>query len=211
MLPIDPLLYVLFILATVGFIFTPGPIVSLIVSETLRGSHSNGVAVAMGAQLVSIIYLAINFFGFASIAALPAIILDSIRYLGAAYLFYLAWTAYRHSPDLTNQTKTANKSQSIFLRSFRKSLLIASTSPKTILFFAAFFPQFVSDELPLANQLIVLSITFLIISFIMDMGWVFTANKARQFLKHKDKLAFTNKIAGSVLATGALLMLFING
>lgn len=211
MLPIDPLLYALFILATVGFIFTPGPIVSLIVSETMRGNVLNGVAVALGAQLISIIYLGINLFGFASIAALPIIVLDSIRYLGAAYLLYLAWTAYRQSPEATDQDQTKSKSRSDVLKSFRKSLLIASTSPKTILFFAAFFPQFISEKLPLTNQLITLSITFLIVSFVMDIGWVFTSYKARQFLMHKDKLTLTNKIAGTVLATGAILLLFING
>ena len=210
-MPIEPLLYLLFILATVGFIFTPGPIVSLIVSETLHGGYKNGIAVAAGAQFVSMIYLTINFFGFSSVAALPVITLDIIRYLGAGYLIYLAWIAYTRAPELTEDNQATSKTRALPIKTFRKSLLIASTSPKTILFFAAFFPQFISDKLAITNQLIVLSLTFLFVSFTMDMGWVFTAHKARQFLLQKDKLALTNKIAGVVLATGAVLLLFING
>lgn len=209
-MPIDPLLYFLFILATVGFIFTPGPIVSLIIAETMHANFKNGLAVALGAQFVSIIYLAINLFGFASIAALPNVFLDAIRYAGAAYLLYLAYAAYTRKVkpiDVNADCSATNLSPT---KSFRKSLIIASTSPKTILFFAAFFPQFISDELAVTPQLAILSITFLLVSFTLDLGWVVMANKARQFLLQKDKLQLANQISGFALAAGAILLLALN-
>lgn len=209
-MPIDPFLYALFIVATAGFIFTPGPIVSLIVAETLRDGARHGMAVVAGATTVSCAYLAINLFGFASIAALPQAVLDGIRYAGALYLYYLAYQAYTHTggPPVTG-VDLPPISAPLF-HSFRKAMLICATSPKTILFFAAFFPQFVTEDLPLTPQLLILSGTFLMVAFLMDMGWVFTASKTKKFLTRKNKLALAHKISGGVLAAGATLLLLIN-
>lgn len=209
-MPIDPVLFGLFIVATAGFIFSPGPIVSLIVAETLRDGHRHGLAVVAGATTASFIYLTINLFGFASIAALPDMVLDGIRYAGALYLYFLAYQAFTRpvaTPDSSGMLPPATAPQ---YASYIKAVVICATSPKTILFFAAFFPQFITESLPLTPQLIALSITFLIIAFLMDMGWVFTATKAKNFLTQRDKLSAANKISGGVLAAGASLLLFIN-
>ena len=209
-MPIDPVLYGLFIVATAGFIFSPGPIVGLIVAETLRDGPRHGLAVVAGATTASISYLAVNLFGFASIAALPDIILEAIRYAGALYLYFLAYQAFTRpvaSPDTEGMLPPA---AAPLWASYRKAVIVCATSPKTILFFAAFFPQFVKEELPLTPQLLVLSVTFLIVAFFMDMGWVFTATKAKNFLTQRNKLSVANKISGSALAAGATLLLFIN-
>jgi threonine/homoserine/homoserine lactone efflux protein len=209
-MPVDPVLYTLFIAATAGFIFTPGPIVSLIVAETLRDGPRHGLAVVAGATVVSITYLAINLFGFASIADLPQPILDGIRYAGALYLYVLAYKAFTKPTPIPGVGIDLPPVAAPLVASFRKSVLICATSPKTILFFAAFFPQFVVDNLPLEPQLLVLSGTFMIVAFLMDMGWVFTATKAKIFLTQRNKLSLTNKISGGVLAAGATVLLIIN-
>lgn len=210
-MPVDPLLFGLFVIATVGFIFTPGPIVSLVIAETLRDGPKHGLAVVAAATLVSLIYLTVNFFGFASIAALPDTILDGVRYAGAAYLYFLAYQAISKPVSSPNDISVDLPPPAApAMASFKKSLLISFTSPKTILFFAAFFPQFIVDDLPLTPQLLTLSVTFLSVAFVMDMGWVLTAAKAKKLLTQKNKLALANKISGGVLAAGATLLLMIN-
>ncbi len=208
MLAIDPTLWLLFIAATVGFIFTPGPIVSLIVAESLRDVTKHGLAVVAGATLVSLIYLAINYFGFAAVAELPPAVLTSIRYGGVLYLLYLSTQAFL-KPVHVAEADLPPVSAPLWV-SFSKAAVICFTSPKTILFFAAFFPQFVNADLPAEPQILILSATFLIIAAILDMTWVFIASKAKKLLIQKNKLALANKIAGSVLAAGAVLLLLIN-
>jgi threonine/homoserine/homoserine lactone efflux protein len=209
-MPIDPVLFGLFIVATAGFIFSPGPIVSLVVAETLRDGPRHGLAVVAGATTASSIYLTINLFGFASIAVLPDTILDGIRYAGAVYLYFLAFQAFSKPVATPDAGSLMPPKAAPLYVSYVKAVIICATSPKTILFFAAFFPQFITEKLPLTPQLITLSITFLMVAFLMDMGWVFTATKAKNFLTQKDKLSVANKISGGVLAAGATLLLFIN-
>lgn len=205
---IDPVLLSVFVVATIGYIFAPGPIVSLIVAETLRDGTKHGFAVVLGATLVGALYLLISFAGFSLIANLPNVVLEAVRYLGAAYLLMLAIQAFRQKGK-AGDPNLPPKSAPLW-QSFTKSMLICFTSPKTILFFAAFFPQFVSDKLPVEPQLAVLSITFLLIAFILDTSWMLIAAKAKKWLTQKNKLKLANKIAGSVLATGAITLLFLN-
>lgn len=207
-MPIDPTLWLLFVVSTAGYIFTPGPIVSLIVAETLRDGAKHGFAVVLGATVVGALYLAISYFGFALVAALPEPVLYTIRFIGAAYLYYLAWIAFK-SEASTGKVELPPESAPIWT-SFTKSVLICFTSPKTILFFAAFFPQFVDRTMAVEPQFAILSLTFLLIAFMLDSGWMLLAAKAKKWLTEKDKLTVANKIAGSVLAAGATVLLFIN-
>lgn len=207
-MPIDTAMFILFVMATAGFIFTPGPIVSLIVAETLRDGPKHGFAVVMGATLVGGLYLTISFFGFATVAALPTIVLDLVRYAGAAYLYFLAFQSFR-KPVLQSDPDLPPPQQPVWA-SFAKAVAICFTSPKTILFFAAFFPQFVDRDLPVKPQLLVLSVTFLVIAFMLDNMWLLLAARAKSWLTQQDKVAVANKIAGGVLATGATFLLIIN-
>lgn len=208
MAAIDPTLWLLFIAATIGFIFTPGPIVSLVVAETLRDGPKHGLAVVAGATAVSMIYLSINYFGFAAIAELPPQVLVGIRYAGVGYLIYLAIQAFTKPVQVAN-ADLPPVAAPLWI-SFSKSAVICFTSPKTILFFAAFFPQFVNADMPAEPQLLVLSATFLVVAAMLDTTWVLISAKAKNWLTQKNKLTMANKIAGSVLATGAIVLIVIN-
>lgn len=206
---VDPVLFGFFIVATMAFILTPGPVVSLIIVQTMQESMRSGFAVSIGAGVVSLLYMAIYLTGFANIMALSDQVLVTIRYAGAAYLLFLAWQAWNRE---INPTGDADQKQVIKSAwgSFRKSVLISLTSPKMVLFFAAFFPQFMTNSLPYRPQIITLSITFMVIAITIDIGWVLAANKAKALLAQKDRLQMLNKISGAVLASGALLLLVIN-
>jgi len=203
----DPLLFVLFITATAVLVLTPGPIVGLAIAETLANDTRNGLAVVLGASTVACVFLTINYIGFSVIQGLSDTVLDVIRYAGAAYLIYMAVSAFRSSPN-TGMEKQNVKSVG---KSYRSALLIAASNPKTILFFAAFFPQFITKELPIDNQLLILSVTFLVVTVVLDSFWVFVAAKAKSVLSQNSNSRLLNRISASVLASGATSLLFLNG
>jgi len=203
----DPLLFVLFITATAVLVLTPGPIVGLAIAETLANDTRNGLAVVLGASTVACVFLTINYIGFSVIQGLSDIVLDVIRYAGAAYLIYMAVSAFRSSPN-TGVEKQNVKSAG---KSYRSALLVAASNPKTILFFAAFFPQFITKELPIDNQLLILSVTFLVVTVVLDSFWVFVASKAKSILSQNSNSRLLNRISASVLASGATSLLFLNG
>lgn len=204
---IDPFLFGLFILATTVLVLTPGPIVSLAISETLSNGTRNGLAVVFAAATVAIVYLALNYTGFSAIQRVSEGLLDIVRYAGAAYLVYLAYSAFRRKPSAVSVENKRLKSPG---RTYKGALFVAASNPKAILFFAAFFPQFISKTLPVEQQLMVLSIAFICITIVLDSFWVLVAAKARIFLAAKENTGLIDRISGSVLGLGAVGLLFLN-
>ena len=74
---------------------------------------------------------------------------------------------------------------------------MALTNPKTLLFYGAFFPQFVSPGADMARQIMVLSGTFLVIAVAMDSAWAVLAGRARGVLATQGRLR--NRLSGGLL------------
>lgn len=208
-LPVDPLLFWLFIGAVTLLVLTPGPIVSLIIAETLNESPRHGFAVVAGAEVIGIGMLLIYLLGFSAIIEfLSDDVLTAVRYAGAAYLAYLAFRSFTKTDSGADPKKiTVERTP---MKAFKAAMAVAATNPKAILFFAAFFPQFISPELPAMPQLITLSVVFAILAPLLDCVWVVAATGARKLLKRKGSVSLIGKISGSVLALGACALLLIN-
>jgi len=204
---IDPLLYGLFVLATAVLVLTPGPVVSLAISETLSNGTRNGLAVVYGAASIAGVYLTLNYIGFSAIQRVSSDLLDAIRYAGAAYLIYLAYSAFRKKPETVDLDIKIKKSA---WRTYRGALFVAASNPKAILFFAAFFPQFLSKKLPVNEQLLILSASFICITLLLDSLWVLVAAKARTFLNERGNTRLIDRISGSILGLGAVALLILN-
>jgi len=208
-LVVDPFLYTLFIGAVALLVLTPGPIVSLIIAETLSESPRHGIAVVLGAETVGIIMLALYLAGFSAIVGfLSDDVLRIVRYAGAAYLIYMAVQNFRKKPG--NDDPDAVTIARTPMMAYKAALGIAATNPKAILFFAAFFPQFISHDLPVMPQLIALAITFAIVAPLLDTCWVAAAHGARKFLQKRGSTTLISRISGSVLAFAAIALLLIN-
>jgi len=205
---VEPLILLMFIGATLALVATPGPVVSLMISETLTYGWRQGIAVAFGAGTVGFVFLAFYVLGAAPLMmGLPGWSFDVLRYVGAAFLLYLAYdiitTANASDDHVIDMVSTP-------LAAYKKAIAVTSTSPKTVLFFAAFFPQFLNKSQPFLPQMVILSLAFMVVSVASDCMWVFTANKARTWLAEKGGRKLIKRISGSTLAAGALLLLAIN-
>ena len=208
-LPVDPFLFWLFLGAVTILVLTPGPIVSLIIAETLNESPRHGLAVVAGAEVVGVIMLGLYVLGFSAIVTvLSDDVLTAVRYAGAAYLVFLAVKAFRKHAGADDGV--ASVIARTPMAAFLTAIGVSATNPKAILFFAAFFPQFISPDLPVMPQLITLSVAFAILAPLLDCGWVFTATAARRLLLRKGSAALISKVSGSVLALGAIGLLLIN-
>jgi threonine/homoserine/homoserine lactone efflux protein len=76
-------------------------------------------------------------------------------------------------------------------------MLVSLTNPKTLLFFGAFLPQFVSPNSFLLPQLLILSVSFLVLAITLDGGWALAAGRLRFVLAGKGRLR--NRLSGAAL------------
>ena len=187
-------LYFTFVLATAVLILMPGPNVALIVANSVAHGARYGLLTVAGTSSAMVVQLGLTILGMTTVLALLAEWFEWLRWIGVAYLVYLGVQAWRAPPvDLTQARPQPRSTRTIFAR----GLLVSLTNPKTLLFYGAFLPQFVSPGADLTGQLILLSVTFLAIAVLLDSGWALLAARFRAALAVNGRLR--NRVTGGLL------------
>jgi len=203
MMEID--VFIAFALATSLLILMPGPIVTLTVANSLRHGSKTGLLTVFGSTLGSGALLCVGSFGMAWVLELLSDWFTWIRLAGAAYLIYLGlcqWRASVHGLEDTVADRGSNKT--IFLHGF----IVAITNPKTILFYAAFFPQFMDLTQPAGPQLFIMSLTFMGLALLFDGGYALLAGRLQPWLQGKERGRIRNRITGSLLIGTGIALAF---
>ncbi len=118
-----------------------------------------------------------------------------LKWIGVAYLCYLGVN------HLIKAVKKTDAQEVTGLGSFQRGFWVSLTNPKTILFFSAFLPQFVSASQPYLSQIALLSCIFWLLALVLDSGYVFLANKASKIIG--EKLAARQNYFSGALYLGA--------
>ncbi len=187
-------LYLGFVLASVILILIPGPNVSLIVANAIASGTRYGLLTVAGTSSAIVVQLALTSLGLTATLGVLAGWFEWIRWIGVAYLLFLGIRHWRAAPvDLTRTRPQPRSFQAIAIRGF----LISLTNPKTLLFYGAFFPQFLTPDAPIAPQVALLSLTFFIIAAGLDCGWALLAGRVRGVLAIRGRLR--NRLSGGFL------------
>jgi len=190
-------LYLAFCLATAVLILMPGPIVTLVVAQSLRHGTGTGLATVAGASLGNGMLVAAGAFGLSAAMLVLAALFDLIRWLGAGYLIWLGLRELRAKGVGLDETEAGGKRPKSAV--FWQGILVAITNPKTILFYAAFFPQFIDPTAPLGPQLTIMSLTFVVIATTLDSGYALLAGRLRGFLQGGRRARIRSRITGCLL------------
>jgi threonine/homoserine/homoserine lactone efflux protein len=187
-------LFVGFVLASSILMLIPGPNVSLIVANSIAHGTRYGLLTVAGTSSAIMVQLVLTALGLAATLDVLSEWFEWIRWIGVAYLLYLGIRQWVAAPvDLARFGPQPRSFRAIALRGF----LISLTNPKTLLFYGAFFPQFVAPDAPIARQVILLSLTFLVIAIGLDCGWALLAGRVRGVLAMRGRLR--NRLSGGLL------------
>jgi len=187
-------LYLGFITATIVLMLIPGPNVSLIVANSIAYGTRYGLLTLAGTSAAIVLQLGLTVLGLTALLGALATWFAWLRWLGVVYLLWLGIRQWRApSLDLTRTRPQPRSVRAIALRGF----LISLTNPKTLLFFGAFFPQFIAPERPIGPQLTLLCGSFLLVAVTLDSGWALAAGRARGVLAMRGKLR--NRLSGGFL------------
>lgn len=181
------------VIATAVLVIIPGPNVALIVANSLQHGFRMGVMTVLGTTAGIALQLAFVVGGMAAIVELVAGALTWMRWAGVVYLIWLGVRTWRKpAADL----EKISAAPVMFLR----GCMLAAVNPKTLLFNAAFIPQFVGSGS--ASQFALVGAVFLTVIFLGDLAWALFASSARKFLTRYSRLR--NKITGVFLTTAGI-------
>jgi homoserine/homoserine lactone efflux protein len=187
-------LYLGFVLASTILILIPGPNVSLIAANSIAYGTRYGLLTVAGTSSAIMVQLAFAMLGLTATLDILAGWFEWLRWIGVVYLVYLGIRQWAAAPlDLTRTRPQPRSIRAIAVRGY----LISLTNPKTLLFYGAFFPQFLAPDAPIVPQVVLLSVTFLGIAATLDTGWALLAGRVRGVLAIRGRLR--NRLSGGFL------------
>ena len=190
-------LFPVFLLVSFGLIAIPGPNVLVIVSTSISHGRKRGLQTFAGTSLAMSVQLLAAGFGTTWLISLIEEGLGLLKWLGVAYLVYLGLIHLKEAiyQEETPQTTTGTTT-------FARGFAISLTNPKTLLFFSAFLPQFVSSPEKFTLEMSILSVTFLAMAILIDSCYAIFSADLRTALAVNSANKIRNGISG-VLYLGA--------
>jgi threonine/homoserine/homoserine lactone efflux protein len=133
--------------------------------------------------------------GLASLLNVVAEAFEWLRWAGAAYLVYLGIKQWRGASEpLEVDTSLVSKTNL-----FVQGLVVTIPNPKSLIFIAAFLPQFIDAARPLGLQFSMIVPTFLVITFTVTSVWALIAGKARGFIQGQRAFQSVLRTAGGLM------------
>ncbi len=195
----EPNLLLAFILATAILMLIPGPNVALIVANSVAWGTRYGLLTVAGTAAAMVVQLSLTALGMSAALGALAAWFEWLRWIGVAYLLWLGIRLWRAPPaDLSRIPPQPRSARAIALRGF----LVSLTNPKTLLFYGAFFPQFISLDRPVLPQIGLLSAIFIGLALLLDGGWAVLAGRTRFLLARHGRLR--NRLSGGLLVCAGL-------
>ena len=202
MLPVNFLLFIQIIL----FLFiTPGSPRVLVVSYAMTYGMKKTVWTALGDISANAMQMIVVTFVIGSLLIRFPQIMIVMKWLGVAYLLYLAYELYRTRVKNFNSPKeNASKNSLSF---FRDGFMVAGLSPKALIFFGAIFPNFMDFNGNYIGQFIILAITYVVLDFITLIIYGMGAKKISLWLQANPKTI--NLVSSAALLIIALIAAYV--
>ncbi len=198
LIPLDTLLA--FAGAGVLLNLTPGADVMFATASGMAGGPRAGMAAGAGVGLGGFWHVGLAALGVAALLAAHPAAMTGLRWFGAGYLLYLAWTSWQAGPAQTQNGSTS------LSRAFWRGFVTNALNPKVALFVLAFLPQFTDPARgPVWQQILVLGAVFTLTGMCITAGYGAMAGFAGQALS--ARMGVMNKLAAGVFALLALRMI----
>ncbi|QLA17194.1 LysE family translocator [Desulfolutivibrio sulfoxidireducens] len=193
-------LYLAFVAASAVVLVIPGPTVMLLISRGLADGKKNVLPLVAGVTLGDLTAITLSMLGLGALLAASAALFTVVKWIGAVYLVWLGVKMLREKGGaLAVDPLAAKKAR------FAQAFCVTVLNPKSIMFFIAFLPQFVSHAQPVAPQLVLLGATFTVLAAVNAYMYAALAARAGGRLSDPRFVGVIRKAGGGVLVGAGVL------
>lgn len=179
----DVVTFATFVSAVTVLMLIPGPNVALITANSIANGVRHGLLTVCGTSAAMVLHLSITVAGMAAALEFLGLWFEWLRWAGVGYLIYIGLAAWRAQPS----NAVASEASPVSGRNaIAGGFLVSLTNTKTLLFYGAFFPQFMETEGP-ANQPLILAAVFLGIAIMIDSLWAIAAARLRPLIRYGSR------------------------
>ncbi|PLY04397.1 MAG: threonine transporter RhtB [Desulfuromonas sp.] len=204
MIPIESI--ITFVIASALLCLAPGPDNIFVLTQSALYGRRSGVMVTLGLCSGLIVHTAAVAFGVAALLMASAAAFTALKVIGALYLLYLAWGAFRAPAGSMDGPRSTLRSSGEL---YRRGIFMNITNPKVSIFFLAFLPQFAAPENgPIAPQIFLLGAFFIVLTLVIFSAIALLAGTLGDWLNRSPRVQlWLNRIAGTIFTGLALKLL----
>ncbi|MEM9632720.1 MAG: LysE family translocator [Pseudomonadota bacterium] len=191
-----------FVAASLILTVTPGPSILLGVVHSLNYGTRKTIYTALGDISANMLQMLLVAVGLGIVIASSEIAFQVIKWAGVLVLIYMSLRLWRSEPQFENLQTAASSASPI--RLFASGFFVAIGNPKALIFFTAFFPQFIDPSADLTRQLLIMCPTMATMDFTFVMLYAFGAKRLLGFLRSHPKVL--NRLSGAALMSAAGFM-----
>lgn len=197
-----------FFIASTLLAIAPGPDNLFVLTQSALHGRLSGVMVILGLCTGLLVHTGAVAFGVAVIFQVSTLAFNMLKLAGAGYLIYLAWHAFRFTPERISMN-AGQKSRLGAL--YRRGIIMNITNPKVSLFFLAFLPQFADQERgPISLQMILLGVIFICATILVFGSAALIGGTLGNLLNRSERAQkLLNRVAGSIYVGLALKLVTV--
>jgi threonine/homoserine/homoserine lactone efflux protein len=200
--------YSLYLAAVAVLVLSPGPTMLMCMTTALNEGKSSALAAAIGSIGAVLGVMTLSALGLGALLAASELAFTVVKVIGAIYLIWLGIKTFCNNAEAIDIKRAATDTGRRLRAHYVRGLLVGSSNPKAILFFTAFFPQFLNPIEPFAPQYSVLALTFIACEFSVLAMCAFGVSAIAPVLRSKTHMRWINKVTGGLFATMGGLLLF---
>lgn len=201
--------WLLFFSTALALNIAPGPDLLYILTKTIANGKKVGIASALGVCTGALFHVAAAALGLSAILVSSALAFSIVKFIGVAYLLYLAYQSFRSAGTGLTIDSEGQPKESAW-KAFKQGVLVDILNPKVALFFMAFLPQFIREghgSVPL--QLLYLGLLIIAVAIVVEVSYVLLAAKITNKVRASKKISvLLDRVVGTVfVALGIKLAL----
>jgi threonine/homoserine/homoserine lactone efflux protein len=201
--------YLLFVAAVALLILTPGPTMLMCMTTSINHGPRRAMTSVAGSVTAVLGVMALSAMGLGALLAASETAFTVAKVIGAAYLIWLGIKTFRSDASALRLNTDAGAAVPGSARAFYlQGFLVGASNPKAVLFFAAFFPQFLNPAAPMLPQFALLALTFMAFEFTVLTLCALGVARLAPLLQTATPVRWINRICGGLftLMGGVLLL-----
>lgn len=197
--------YLLYVLAVALLIVTPGPTMLMCMTNSINHGPRRAMTSVAGSVTAVMGVMLLSAMGLGALLAASETAFTAAKVAGAAYLIWLGIRTFRSDTILHADEGPPRTTRRSF---YLQGLMVGASNPKSVLFFAAFFPQFLEPAAPFAPQFALLALTFVLLEFIVLTPCALGVARLMPILRSSTLVRWINRVCGGLFTLmGGLLLL----
>ena len=195
-------LWLAFVAASAVLLIIPGPTILTVISYSMSHGRRANVPLVAAVALGDSTALVVSLLGLGALLATSAFWFTVVKWVGGLYLLYLGIKLLR--AGITSADMAAPAAPASRWRLFANTDLVTALTPKGLVFFVAFLPQFLSPMANVTHQLWVLAVTFVAMASLNATLYAVFAGSARRLLSSPRAQRRFNLAGGSLLSAAGV-------